>query len=176
MTGTVLGKRYATALFAVAKEEGRLEEFGASLRALAETIAANPEVEMALVSPVYPADIKQKIVDELIKALSIEGVLVKFLGLLVERRRIQYLSSIISSYEELMDEAMGVVRAVVKTAVSMTSDLEARIAEIMANISGKKVVLRAEVDPSIIGGVVARIGDTVWDGSIRSQLRGFKNL
>ncbi len=176
MTGTVLGKRYATALFAVAKEDGKLEEFGASLRALGGLLEANPEVEMALVSPVYPADIKQKIVDELIKALSIEGILVNFLGLLVDRRRIQYLASIISSYEELMDEEMGVVRAVVKTAVSMTPELEASIAKIMADISGKKVVLRSEVDPAIIGGVVARIGDTVWDGSIRSQLRGFKNL
>ncbi|MGB9711980.1 MAG: F0F1 ATP synthase subunit delta, partial [Dissulfurimicrobium hydrothermale] len=67
-----------------------------------------------------------------------------------------------------------VVRAVVKTVVPMPKDLQGKFAEILAKISGKKVALELQEDPSIIGGVVASIGDMVWDGSIRSQLQGFR--
>ncbi|WP_428121491.1 ATP synthase F1 subunit delta [Dissulfurimicrobium sp.] len=170
----MIAKRYAKALFFVAKESGKLTDFGATLKEISVFLARNPDVELALVSPVYPLGLKQDIVNQLIKAFKVEDVLANFLRLLVERRRIQNFTQICQSFSELVDEEMGVVRAVVKTVVPMPKDLQGKFAEILAKISGKKVALELQEDPSIIGGVVASIGDMVWDGSIRSQLQGFR--
>ena len=174
MTSVVIAKRYAKALFSVAKEMGKLESFGSVLKKLDVFLTQNSDIELALVSPVYPLELKQEIVAQLINAYGAEEVLANFLRLLVERRRIQHLAQISQAYNELVDEETGVVRALVKTVVSMPDDLQKKFAEILAKISGKQVVLELQEDPSIIGGVVASIGDMVWDGSIRSQLQGFR--
>ncbi|MDA8161856.1 MAG: ATP synthase F1 subunit delta [Desulfobacteraceae bacterium] len=174
MTSAVIAKRYARALFFVAKESGKLESFGGVLKEIAGFLAKNPDVELALISPVYPMDLKQEIVNQFIGAYKIEDVLANFLRLLVDRRRIQNFSQICQAFGELVDEETGVVRAVVKTVVPMSGELQQKFAKILAKVSGKQVVLELQEDPSIIGGVVTSIGDMVWDGSIRSQLQGFR--
>lgn len=174
MTSIVIAKRYAKALFFVAKESGKLQEFGRVLKKIDDFLSKNPDIELALISPVYPIGLKQEIINQLISAYKVEDVLANFLHLLVDRRRIQNFSQICDAFNELVDEETGVVRAVVKTAVPMPSDIQQKFAEILAKISGKQVVLELKEDPSIIGGVVASIGDMVWDGSIRSQLQGFR--
>ena len=174
MTSIVIAKRYAKALFFVAKESGKLEDFGGVLKRINAFLSENPDVELALTSPVYPVELKQEIVNQFISAYNVEEVLANFLRLLVERRRIQNFSQICDAFNGLVDEEIGVVRAVVKTVVPMPSDIQQKFAEILAKISGKQVVLELQEDPSIIGGVVASIGDMVWDGSIRSQLQGFR--
>ena len=174
MTSIVIAKRYAKALFFVAQESGKLEDFGGVLKRINAFLSENPDVELALTSPVYPVELKQEIVNQFISAYNVEEVLANFLRLLVERRRIQNFSQICDAFNGLVDEEIGVVRAVVKTVVPMPSDIQQKFAEILAKISGKQVVLELQEDPSIIGGVVASIGDMVWDGSIRSQLQGFR--
>lgn len=174
MISSIIAKRYAKALFAVAKEEGQVDIIGNALKSVGDFMAQSPEIEAALINPIYPMELKRGIVEEIIKAYEVQGVLVTFLKLLVERHRIQCLAEIVKAFSELMDEEMGVVRAVVRTAVPLSSELKEKFAEVLAGISNKKVLLEVKEDPSIIGGVVASIGDTVWDGSIRSQLQGFK--
>ncbi|MBW2350306.1 MAG: F0F1 ATP synthase subunit delta, partial [Deltaproteobacteria bacterium] len=90
MTNTVIAKRYAKALFAVAKEEGKLEAYSEALKDIDAFLEGSPDVEAALVSPVFPADIKQTVLEEIIKASGVEDALAIFLRLLVERGRIQY--------------------------------------------------------------------------------------
>ncbi len=174
MTSTVVAKRYAKALFAVAREEGKLEAYAQVLADINAFLSKSPDIEASLESPVFPIDLKHKVVEELVKAYGVDDVMANFLRLLVERGRIQHLRLIAEGYQELMDEEMGVVRAVVKTAVPLPEDLKEKMAEAFAQASGKKVVLQVQEDPEIIGGVVAHIGDMVWDGSIKSQLQGFK--
>ncbi len=174
MTSTVIARRYAKALFMVGKGEDKLEAFGRLLQDLLAFLEENPDVEAALVSRVFPADVKQQVVDKILSAFEVDEIMANFLRLLVERRRIQYLRQIINCFQEFLDEEMGVVRAVVRTAVPLPDDLQDKLAEVLAQISGKQVALELEEDPEIIGGVVAHIGDMVWDGSIRSQLEGFK--
>lgn len=174
MISSIIAKRYAKALFAVAKEEGQVDAVGNALKSVGEFMAQSPEIESALINPIYPMELKRSIVEEIIKAHELQGVLVTFLKLLVERHRIQCLSQIVDSFSEFMDEETGVVRAVVKTAVPLSPELKEKFAEVLAGISKKKILLQVKEDPSILGGVVASIGDTVWDGSIRSQLQGFK--
>ena len=174
MISTIVARRYAKALFAIAKEAGKLEAVSGELEAIVGYLEKAPEVEEALVSPVYPADLKGTIIEEILKAIEAGPELRKFLELLVERRRIQVIRAIQQCYQEFMDEEMGVKRAVVTTAIPMPQDLTEKLKDILAKITGKDVVLELREDPSIIGGVVAHIGDMVWDGSIRSQLQGFK--
>ncbi len=174
MISTVLARRYAKALFAVAKEEDSLETYNKAIQAIGTLLAENPDVESALESPVVPPDIKEEIAEYIIKAVQVEESLANFLRLLVERRRIQHLRIIAESFQELMDEEMGVIRARVVTAVPLPAELKKKVAEVLSEVTGKTVALVTEEDPTIIGGVVAHVGDMVWDGSIRSQLQGFK--
>ncbi len=174
MTSTVIAKRYAKALFAVAKEEGKLEAYGQALKDIDAFLERSPDVEAALVSPVFPADIKQSVLEEIIKASGVEDALAIFLRLLVERGRIQHLKLIVNCFQEFMDEETGVVRAVVLSAVPLPEDLRDKFSEVLAQVTGKQVTLEIEEDPAIIGGVVAHIGDMVWDGSIKSQLQSIR--
>ena len=174
MTSTVIAKRYAKALFAVAKEEGKLEAYGEALKDIDAFLERSPDVEAALVSPVFPADIKQTVVKEIIKASGVEDALAIFLRLLVERGRIQYFRMIVSCFQEFMDEETGVVRAVVRSAVPLPEDLQKQFKEVLKKATGKQVTLEIEEDPAIIGGIVAHIGDMVWDGSIKSQLQSIR--
>lgn len=174
MTSTVIAKRYAKALFAVAKEEGKLEAYSQALKDIDAFLEESPEVEATLVSPVFPADIKKTVIKEIIKALRVEAALANFLQLLVERGRIQHLKLMVACFQELMDEETGVVRAVVRSAVPLPKDLQDKFSEVLAQVAGKQVTLQIEEDPAIIGGVVAHVGDMVLDGSIKSQLQSIR--
>ncbi len=174
MTSTVIARRYAKALFAAAKEEGKLEAFSQALKEIDAFLEENPDIESTLVSPIFPADLKHSVIDGVIKALDIKGTLVSFLRLLVDRYRIQYLRQIVDSFQGFMDEEMGIVRAVVRAAVPMSEDLKKKFAEVLEQVTGKQVTLQIEEDPAIVGGVVARVGDMVWDGSIKSQLQNIR--
>ncbi len=174
MSGTVVARRYAKALFAVAKEEGREKEYGEALAQVAAFLEENPEIESALASPVFPLDSKRSIVEEVVKAFEVTGELATLLTVMAERNRLMHLRQVAEYYRELLDEESGVVRAVVRTAVPIPEELQKRLADTFAKVVGKQVELELREDPEIIGGVVAHIGDVIWDGSIKSQLQGFK--
>lgn len=174
MINTILARRYAKALFSVARDENKLEAFSEALQEIGSFLDSQEEICEALENPVVPFNIKQEVVDEMIKASGADDSLANFLRLLTERGRIQYLSVIGDAYQELMDEETGVVRARVKTAVPLSGEMQSKMQDILSNVTGKQVALVTEEDPDIIGGVIAYVGDMVWDGSIRSQLNDFK--
>jgi len=174
LISTVLARRYAKALFAAGKEEDKLQAFNETLQALNEFLKANPDIEAALESPVIGLDVKQEVVEELIKAAKVDKIMANFLRTLVQNNRVHYLGLIADAYQELMDEEMGIVRAKVITAIPLKKDLQKKMQDTFSQLTGKQVVLEAVEDPDIIGGVIAKVGDKVWDGSIKSQLMGFK--
>ncbi len=174
MISTIVARRYARALYTVAKEGGKQEAYAKILESVIQLLKESPEIEEALLSPMLPPDVKHKVVEELIKAYEMDETMANFLKLLVERRRIGYLRVIAENFRTLWEEEQGLVRAIVCTAIPMPSDLEEKLKEVLKELTGKKVVLELRQDPDIIGGVVAHIGDMVLDGSIRSQLQGFK--
>ena len=169
-----MARRYAKALFAVGREEDKLQAFNETLQDLNGFLRGNPEIESALESPIIGLDVKQDIIEEFIKAATIDETMANFLRVLVERNRVHYLPLIADSFQELIDEELGVVRARVTTAISLSTDMQKKMEGVFAEATGKQVVLVAEEDPEIIGGVVAHVGDMVWDGSIKSQLEGLK--
>lgn len=174
MTSIVLARRYARALFTLGKERGELDTICEKMVALDAFLRENPEIEQALSNPIYPPDVKKAVTDEIVKAFELSGTMETFLDLLVERRRVHYFRQIIDAFQGLVDEEKGVVKATVQTAVPLPEDLAEKLKELLAKVAGKQVVVQVKEDPEIIGGVIVRIGDTVWDGSIKSQLQALK--
>ncbi len=174
MISTVLARRYAKALFAAGKEEDKLQAFNETLQEIRAFLSANPEIEAALESPVIGLDVKQEVIEEIIKAAKVDKTMANFLRVLVQNNRVHHIGLIADSFQELMDEELGVVRAKVITAIPLKKDLKKKMEEVFSQVTGKQVVLETKEDPDIIGGVIAHVGDMVWDGSIRSQLQGFK--
>ncbi|HQK79689.1 MAG TPA: ATP synthase F1 subunit delta, partial [Syntrophales bacterium] len=104
------------------------------------------------------------------------GITANFLKLLTDKQRIVILSDIVECYRELMDEALKTVRASVKTAFPLSSELVRKLQEGLENQTSKKVEMTVIEEPSLLGGIVVRVGDTVYDNSIRTQLNNIRNL
>jgi len=171
---TVLAKRYAKALFAVGKEEGAFDDYGKSLKDMAALFASTPEVQDALTNPMYPLEARAKVMEYLIGKSKASKVMANFFNLLVQKKRADILPDIAEQFQALVDADKNVSRGTVVSAAELSSSLSKKVQETLEKITGKQVVLTAQVDPSIIGGIVAKVGDLVLDGSIKSQLAGLK--
>ena len=174
MKQTILAKRYAKALFAIGKENGTYEAYSEALQALAELFTTNPEVEDALTNPLYPVDVKEKAMGSIIQAMDADKVLGNFLNLLVEKKRAVILPEIAEAFQVMVDEDKNISHGTVISAIELNADLKSKIQSTLEKLTGKKVELTASVDPSIIGGIIAKVGDLVLDGSIRTQLASLK--
>jgi F-type H+-transporting ATPase subunit delta len=162
-------RRYARAIFELAREQGQFEEWGSRLLRVRE-ILSMPEVHRVLANPSIAKLRRQQAVTSLLESSTgREGV---NLGkLLVGAGRLDDLDGIIEEYERLVDEAEGRVRATATTAVELSAPDYERLAEDLSNRLGREVRLTAEVDSGIIGGLVLRVGDHVIDASVATRLR-----
>jgi len=171
---TIVALKYARGLFAAAKEEGKVKEYGEELRKVADFLTSQPEILEVLESPIHPPDFKMEIVEDIIKALAVDEAVAKFLRLLVEKRRIHFIRDIVDMYQQLLDEELGIARAEVRVATELDEEMQKALAEALSKKIGREVVLHVVQDPEILGGVMVRVGDLVLDGTIRAQLEKFK--
>jgi F-type H+-transporting ATPase subunit delta len=171
-----IARRYAKALVQLATDEGGVEKFYAELTAFDAVLVENPDLRAILVSPAYRAEVKREIVRELLAKLAPAVTVANFVQLLVDRNRLNYLSQIIASYGVFADELSGVVRPTLTTAMPLDDQQVDAIRDALAKSTGKKVVLTVEVDAALIGGVVAKIGDKVLDGSVKTQLTRIEDI
>jgi F-type H+-transporting ATPase subunit delta len=169
---TILAKRYAKALFAVGKEEGAYDAYARVLNDLAALYTDYPEVADGLTNLMYPAQVRENVMQGLVKALGADRIMSRFLALLVEKRRTNILPELAVVYQGIVDAEQNICRSNLVSAVELSADLQKKVQATLENITGKKVILATEVDPSIIGGIIAKIGDMVLDGSIKTQLAG----
>ncbi|OAQ21577.1 ATP synthase F1 subunit delta [Thermosulfurimonas dismutans] len=174
MIRTIVAQKYARGLFAVGQERDRFKEYGEELKRVGDFLSSQPEILEVLQSPIYPPDLKMEIVEEIIKGLSLDEEVARFLKLLVEKKRIQFIAEIIEAYDELMDETLGIARAEVQAAFDLEEEDKQRLAEILKKLVGKEIKLRVVKMPELIGGIIVRVGDLVLDGSVRSQLESFR--
>ena len=175
MTNRTAGNRYARALLDVAvKEEGHLQEIEAQLASLVELFARNVTLEKVMLNPAVPVPRKRAAMVALTERVKVSPILSKLLVLLAERDRLVLLPDMLAAYRERLLDHQHVVRAEVTTATPLAADRAQAIEQGLARVTGRTVRLGARVDPSIIGGVVARIGDTIYDGSVTTQLQKMK--
>ena len=175
MTNKTAATRYARALLDVSvKEQGDLEKIEQDLAAFVSLFTEHPTLEKVLLNPAVPVSRKRGTVAEVTARLGTSPVLAKLITLLAERDRLVLLPDLLASYRERLLDHQKIVRAVVTTAVPLGTDRAQAIERGLAQVTGRTVTLATNVDPSIIGGVVARIGSTVYDGSVTTQLQKIK--
>lgn len=162
--------RYARALFDVALKESDPVQIERDVASFAQLLSQNTELHNALTNPAIPASSKHQIVDALASRLTMAAPAHKLLLLLADRDRLAMMPDLLDVYRERLREHQQVVRADVTTAAPLGADRVAQLQQKLADITGRKVDMTTNVDPSIIGGVVTRIGGTVYDGSLATQL------
>jgi F-type H+-transporting ATPase subunit delta len=169
---TILAKRYAKALFAVGQEEDKSENFRETLNVLADFLEKYPEAMDALTNLLYPMELREKVMSQLISELQADDFAANFLKLVVQKKRADILPEIATEFQGLVDADQNVSRGTVISASEISGELQGKVQSTLEHITGKKVILTTEIDPSIIGGIVAKVGDLVMDGSIKTQLAG----
>jgi F-type H+-transporting ATPase subunit delta len=166
--------RYAKALLDVAAAESDPARIEQDLATLVATLTSHAELHHVMTSPTVPAQARLGIVRAIAQRSSFAAPLAKLLDLLAERGRLELLPDILQVYRERLLAHQNIVRAEVTSAAPLTSQALEQLGGRLSGLSGKTVQLAASVDPSLIGGLVARVGSTVYDGSVRTQLDKMK--
>jgi len=170
LSTNAIARRYARALVQLATEEGGVEKFHAELTAFNTVLADNRNLWAILVSPAYRIEAKRGMMLELIEKQALSGTVKNFLLLVLDKNRLNYLPQIVESYGMFADELSGVVRPTITSAMPLDEAQVENIKGTLVKSTGKKVIVKVEVDPSLIGGVVTKIGDKAFDGSLKTQL------
>lgn len=171
MLNKKIARRYAQALIEIGKENHQIKQFKNELKIFSDLLKKFPELQNCLLSPLYSAKDLKKIILGATEKIKISKVIKNFLCLLVDKRRIHYFQNILEIYEDLTHEIFGFVKAKVITAGPLSKDNYEDIKEALEDITKKKVLLSTAIEPQIIGGVIAEVGDKVFDGSVRNQLQ-----
>ena len=162
--------RYARALLDVVINDANPEQVEQELTAFAELLAQNPDLQKALTNPAVPVSGKRGIMESLVSRLAVSPIVGRLLTLLAERDRLALVPDVVAVYRERLMEYRQIVRAEVTTAAPLSPDRAAQLQERLAHATGRRVTMTTKVDPALIGGAVARVGSTVYDGSIAAQL------
>ena len=173
MRQTILAQRYARALFSLGKEKGKNESYSKALGAIAE-LYKEESIENALINPLYPVEARQKVMAKIGELAQADTIMARFLDLLVEKKRADILPDIAAEMRVMVDQEQNISHGSVVSAIKLDDKLKGKIQQTLEKITGNKVILEASVDPTIIGGVIAKVGDLVLDGSIKTQLNGLK--
>jgi F-type H+-transporting ATPase subunit delta len=171
---SVAARRYAKALLDVlypAKAELGLEQ----LKAFSTMLTQQNDARLVFDNPTISTDHRKDLLNKVGSALKLDQSIQNFLGILIDRNRLDLLGEITSTYSTALDEKLGVVQAHVTSANELSAGQQTEVVKKLEAVTGKKVRMQVSVDPSLIGGLVAQVGSTIYDGSIRQQLQTFRN-
>jgi F-type H+-transporting ATPase subunit delta len=160
---------YAEAMYSIAEAEGELEAVEEQVYAFAKMTEKRAKVREALIDSELPNENKRNLIGEVLGERA-NPVAVNLLGMLVEQGRARDIGRIAESLAEVAAERRQQVLAEVRSAVPLTDAQRRRLAEALSSATGRTVEVKVVVDPDLVGGVVARVGDLIFDGSIRSRL------
>jgi F-type H+-transporting ATPase subunit delta len=170
MTFRAIARRYAGALFDVGEQKHTLERIAADLRSLREVVASHPHLQALFDSALVSPKKKRAVVDALIaSAHGLSTEVARLLELLADRDRLHLIGEIAELFDERLREKQQVVQAEITTAAPLTADSRSALTRALGRAGGT-VELTERVDPAMIGGVTARVGSVVFDGSLRTQL------
>jgi len=174
MSVQTIARRYASALADVVLERGEAREVQSELQSWEETLQANPNLREVFANPTIALDKKRAVLSKLIELSRPRPTTANFLKVLLQNQRLTELTEINRRFALILDERAGMIAATVTTARAVPEDSQRRLHDQLANLTGKRVRIDFGTDPEIIGGLVTRIGSTVYDGSVRSQLQQIK--
>lgn len=170
MSLQTVARRYAAALADVTIERREERDVQNELDQWAELIESAPQLKEVFANPTVAYDQKRKVLEDLISRSRVRDTTASFLRVLLKNQRIAQLRDVAERYGYVLDERSGVVAANVITARPIPEELKSSLRETLAAATGRKVRLSFTTDETLIGGLVARIGSTIYDGSVQNQL------
>jgi F-type H+-transporting ATPase subunit delta len=172
---SIVARRYAQALLEIGVEQGILDKLVEEVSTVAEAWEASADLKNALENPLVAHAAKKAVVAELADQIGATPATRNTLQLLVDRRRTQALPYVARQLRELADARKGVVRAEVTAAAPLADAYYARLQAQLEKMTGQRVVIDRKTDPTLIAGVVTRIGDRILDGSLRTRLQSIRD-
>lgn len=168
-----VAKRYATAFFKLAQEEGNLAQYGKELAEVTELVDTSPELRHTLESPVVPASAKKGLLKTLQSKSKWSVALLNLLQVMVDQERMTELKLLHLDFSQMADQALGQVRVKVHT-VAPLGEEEDRLKGALEKALGKKVLLETVMDKEVLGGFKVQVGDQVFDASLKRELESLK--
>jgi len=169
MTNTRVARRYAEAMLELAQERKQVDRVAEDFGLLRQIIAGSRDLASFLRSPVLSKEKKRSVLEALFSS-RLSALTMDFLRLLTDKNREEVLGQIAEEFLRLRDERLGIVNVEVRAAVEVTKEQQLALERKFEGVTGKKVRLAVSADKQLLGGLVARVGDTVFDGSVRHQL------
>jgi F-type H+-transporting ATPase subunit delta len=172
---STLGRRYASALLALAEQQGALDAVRTSLREFGAVWEESRDLRAVFENPSVSGETRRQVLREIAEQSNMHPLVRDTILLVSDRRRLQQLPEIIDAFEWLAEKRAGHVRAEVVTATELPKEYFDGLQRTLEQATGKQVVLTTVIDPSIIGGVVTRVGDRVYDGSVQYRLNELRD-
>jgi F-type H+-transporting ATPase subunit delta len=174
MSSQTVARRYASALADVTLERGEAREVQQELVAWADMMQSNGNLREVFANPTIALDQKRRVLNRLIEIAKPRPTTVNFLKLLLQNQRLPELDQINRRFAAVLDERAGMIAAQVTTARPVAPETQQTLQTTLRNMTGKSVRIEFATDPDMIGGLVTRIGSTIYDGSVRNQLEQIK--
>ncbi|MBF0112109.1 MAG: F0F1 ATP synthase subunit delta [Desulfamplus sp.] len=170
MKNLAVARRYAKALMLIGKEDGQAEQYTYELNDCVALFDGSEELEKAITNPLFDKNDRRKVLASVLDMTDSSRIIKSFMMLLFDKGRIGFLREICQFYKQLADELKGVVHATLISATQLSEEATEKIRQGLAKRTGKDIILDVEQDPSLIGGIITKIGDLVLDGSVKTQL------
>ncbi len=174
MKETVVARRYAKALMEIGLKENRAGEIHDELVKIQSLFKEFPNLWKAVSLPIWPLEGRRKVMSQVAQKVGFSESMIRFLDILVEKERITLLPAIYKIFQDLLDKEQNRIRGVLYTTEPLKEKEFETLKKALADYMEKEVILEKEVDPGLIGGVKARIGEIVIDGSVKGQLNRYR--
>ena len=168
---SAVAERYAAALADVAVERKNSETVKRNLAAFVEAFSSIADLRNALESPALNAEVKRKVIAEVAGRMGLDVAVRNFIYLVVDHRRTEVLPEIEQAFLSELNERLGIVDAEVTSAHELNDDEKRQLSAVLEQRTGKRVEARFQIDGALLGGAVVRLGSTIYDGSVRDQLK-----
>jgi len=175
MRSSAAARRYARALFSIAKDADGVESVRGALARMAAVFDGEPALRHALFRPLHPAAERRNVLRAVCERLGLDATVRNFFSFLIDQRRLVAFDEIRAEFERLADAAAGLTKARVTAAAPLDDAQRERLERALAARTGRRVELEVAVDPDLIGGAVAVVDNVVFDGSLRTQLHQLRD-
>lgn len=166
--------QYANALADVALQQGAADPALKQLTDFADVYAESPELRNFFASPAVDREAQHAVIEKLVARLGASKIIRNFLFLIVDHGRTHILPEILAAFQEVVRQRQGIAEAEVSTAIELTSAQKIEFAFTLEKLTGKRVEAKYSLEPALLGGAVVRIGDAIYDGSLRQRLNAMR--
>jgi F-type H+-transporting ATPase subunit delta len=162
--------QYANALADVALAQAAAEPTLKQLADFGTAFAGSAELRTSLASPAVPLEAKHGVIEKIAARLGAGKIIRNFLFVIADHQRTHMLPEIIATFEDVIRQRQGIAEAEISTAIELSTTQKKRFAQTLERLTGKKIQAKYSLDPALLGGAIVRVGDTIYDGSVRNSL------